>query len=146
MVWDHIKKQTEIALSAINRPRPYRPLKVVPHDPKRKPRIVTRIKGWITSEIFLLGKTPEDMERLLGFDNRPGHEYLLNGIDVFEFTRPIREGEFELGGAYTYLPGGKPWDGKDLRWPPGLGAPQWKLIVEIPCVFIKTVPRGIRYV
>jgi hypothetical protein len=145
MPWDHVKKQTELALTAINRPRPYRPLKVVPHDPMRDPRLVSAIKGWITTEIFLVNRTPEEMERLLGFDSRPGREYLPKGIDVFEFTRSILAGEFELGGAYTYLPGGKPWDGKDLHWPPGTGATQWRLIHEVPCRFIKTVPRGQRY-
>ena len=144
-MWDHRKKQLELALAAINRPPPYRPLKVVPHDPKRVPQLTTKIKGWITSEIFLLGKTPEEMERLLGFDSRPGSEYLANGIDVFRFTRAIGADDVEIGGAYTHLPGGKPWDGKDLRWPPGLGAPQWKLVKEVDCAFIKTVPRGARY-
>jgi hypothetical protein len=55
-------------------------------------------------------------------------------------------GDFELGGAYTYLPGGKPWDGKDLHWPPGTGATQWRLIRDVPCRFVKTVPRGRPYV
>jgi hypothetical protein len=35
MPYDYVKKQTENALSAINRPRPYRPLKVVPHNPTK---------------------------------------------------------------------------------------------------------------
>jgi hypothetical protein len=145
MVWDHEKKLKELALAAINRQRPYRPLKVVPHDPKRNPALTPKIKGWITSEIFLVGKTPEEMERLLGFDSRPGREYLAHGIDVFAFTRHIRSHEFKLGGAYTYLPGGRPWDGIDLQWPPGTGATQWQLIVEVDCTFLKTVPRGQTY-
>ncbi len=107
-MWDHLKRQTENALDAINRPRPHRPLKVVPHDPIRNPRLVTQIRGWITSEIFLLGRSPEQMEKMLGFDSRPGHEYLIHGIDVFGFTQPIQAGDFVLGGAYTYLPAGKP--------------------------------------
>jgi hypothetical protein len=145
MVGYHKKKQIEIAVEAINRPAPYRPVKVVPHDPTRDPRLVTKIKGWITTEIYLLNQTPEEMERRLGFDSRKGHEYLIHGINVFRFTRPIQAGEFELGGGYTYLPGGKLWDGKDLHWPPGSGVTQWRLIVEVPCTFVKTVPRGSRY-
>ncbi len=144
MAWDHTKKQIALALDAINRPRPYRPLKVVPHDPSRNPALVKKITGWFTSEIFLVGKSPEDFEQILGFDNRLGREYLVHGVDVFEFTQPIQAGQFDLGG-YTYLPGGKPWDGADLRWPPGSGAPQWQLKVDIPCRFLKTVPRGARY-
>ena len=145
MPWGHVKKQTAPALSAINRPRPYRPVKVVPHDPTRSPLLVKAIKGWITTEIFLINKTPEEMETLLGFDRRPGRQYLGNGVDVYEFNRPIQADEFELGGAYTYLRGGKPWDGNDLHWPPGTGATQWHLIQDVPCRFIKTVPRGQRY-
>jgi len=145
--YDLMAKNTriKIALEAINRPKPYRPLKVVAHDPLRNPRATTSIKGWITSEIFLLGRTPEEMEKMLGFDSRPGMEYLPKGIDVFEFTQPIRAGDIELGGAYTHLPGGKPWDGKDLHWPPGTGAVQWKLIQPVPCKFMKTVPRGTKF-
>ncbi len=141
MVWDHLKKQTEIALSAINRPHPYRPLKVIPHDPNRNPMFIKQITGWITTEIFLLGKTPEQIEKMLGFESRSGQEYLVDGVDVFQLKRPILADEFELGGAYTYLPGGKPWDGKDLHWPPGTGATQWRLTVDIPCTFLKTVER-----
>jgi hypothetical protein len=125
---------------------PHRPLKVVSHDPTKNLHLVTKIKGWITTEIFLINRTPEEMERLLGSDSRPGQEYLANGIDVLEFTRPILASEFELGGAYTYLPGDKPWDGTDLHWPPGTGATEWRLIQDVPCRFIKTVPRGQRYV
>lgn len=146
MAWDHERKLVELALGAINRPRPYRPLKVVPHDPARNPRATKELGGWITTEIFLLGKTPAELERMLGFDSRSGQEYLKNGVDVFAFTRPIKAGEFERGGAYTYLPGGKPWDGVDLKWPPGTGATQWRLIQKVPCQFIKTVPRGVPYV
>jgi hypothetical protein len=49
---------------------------------------------------------------------------------------------FEFGRAYTYLPGGKPWDGKDPNWPPGAGATQWKQTQEVPCRLINTLPRG----
>jgi hypothetical protein len=122
----------------------HRLVKVVPHDPGVT-TWKTRIKGWVTHEIFLMGKTPEEMERLLGFDGRPGSEYLPHGIDAYLITRPVQEDEFELRGAYTYLPNGNEWDGVDLRWPPGTGAPQWRLIKDVDCRFLKTVPRGSRY-
>src|SRR4051812_15543832 len=34
----------------------YRPLKVVPHDPRRNSLVTNKIKGWITTEIYLVGK------------------------------------------------------------------------------------------
>ena len=141
MTWDHRAKLKELALNAINRPRPYRPVKVVPHDPSREPSFTREISGWFGSEIFILGKTPEEMERLLGC--KAG--YLKHGVDVFEFTRAIRADDFDVGGAYTYLPNGKEWDGIDQEWPPGTGAPQWKLKVAVPCKHLKTVPRGSTY-
>ena len=59
MPWDHVKKQMELALIAINRPRPYRPLKLVPHDPMRNPRLVTAIKGWITEAYCVVPGRPK---------------------------------------------------------------------------------------
>jgi hypothetical protein len=141
MAWDHNAKLKQNALAAINRPRPYRPLKVVPHDPTRNPVLIREISGWFGTEIFLLGKSPEQMEKLLGFKTG----YLANGVDVFEFRRPIQSDDFDLLGAYTYLPNGQEWDGKDLRWPPGLGVPQWRLKAAVSCRFVKTVSRGSTY-
>jgi hypothetical protein len=142
MTWDHLAKQKENALIAINRPRPYRPLKVMPHDPARDPANIREIGGWFGTEIFLLGKSPEQMEKLLGF----GLGYLEHGVDVFEFSRAINADDIDLLGAYTYLPGGKEWNQVDLRWPPGLGAPQWKLNRRVPCRFVRTVQRGTPFV
>jgi hypothetical protein len=138
MTWDHLAKQKENALIAINRPRPYRPLKVMPHDPARDPGSIREIGGWFGTEIFLIGKSPEQMETLLGFCVG----YLTHGVDVFEFARAINADDIDLLGAYTYLPGGKERNQVDLKWPPGLGAPQWKLKRRVPCRFIRTVPRG----
>lgn len=130
-----------LALSKINRKKPYRPVKVVPHDPRRNPLLTKEITGWFGTEGAILGRTPEELERVLGFQAG----YLAHGFDVFTFTRDIEATDFDLLGAYTYLPDGKEWDGKDLKWPPGLGVPQWKLKTNVPCQFLATVPRGSVY-
>jgi len=143
--WDHVKKQEDNALQAMNRGGAYRLVKVVPFDPATGPQMRTTIKGWVTQEIWLKGQSPEDLELRLGFDRRPGRQYLMHGLDAYLITRPIRRGEFQLGGAYTYLPDGKEWDGVDLQWPPGSGAVQWKLIKDVDCRYLKTVRRGQRY-
>jgi hypothetical protein len=145
MAWDHTKKQEELALEAMNRGGIYRLVKVVPHDPAKGVQMRTKISGWITQEIWLKGRTPADLEKLLGFDSRSGSQYLQHGIDVFEITQKVQRGDFILGGAYTHLPGGKEWDGKDMHWPPGTGAVQWKLIKEVTCRFLKTVARNRKY-
>jgi hypothetical protein len=143
MIWDHEKKLKELAVASMNRSGIHRLVKVIPHQPGRLPK--TRVAGWVTQEKFILGKTPEEVERILGFDGRPGQEYLTHGFDVYVLTKPVRENDSNLKGAYTYLPAGRPWDRVDLKWPPGLGATQWQLEREIDCQFIKTVPRGQRY-
>jgi hypothetical protein len=142
MTWDHEKKLKELAIESMNRPGIHRLVKVVPHQPGRLPAL--RIGGWVTQEKFIIGKTPEDVERILGFDGRRGQEYLPHGFDVYVITRPIQEDDSDLKGAYTYLPAGHEWDGVDRRWPPGLGATQWQLKREVDCRLIKTVPRGQR--
>ena len=141
MTWDHLAKQKELALAAINKPKPYRPIKVRPHDPARPPALVREVGGWFGTEMFLVGKTPEAMEKLLGFATG----YLRHGVDLFVFLEPIRADQFDLKGAYTHLPGGRPWNGVDLKWPPGLGAPQWELNAPIPCRHLVTLPRGTAY-
>ena len=115
------QKQTELALNAINRPRPYRPLKVVPHDPMRNPRLVTAIKGWITTEIFLVNRTPEEMERLLGFDGRPGREYLAEVHEHLVIERTSRRLTKSLhlllaDDQHARFPPSAPFRGSDRSW------------------------------
>jgi hypothetical protein len=143
MVWDHQKKLKELAIASMNRPGMHRLVKVVPHQPGRLPAM--RVSGWVSQEKFIIGKRPEDVEHILGFDSRRGQEYLPHGFDVYIITEAIREDDFDLKGAYTHLPAGREWDGVDLKWPPGLGATQWQLKRDVTCRFIKTVPRGQRY-
>ena len=143
MVWDHKKKLKDLAVASMNQPGIHRLVKVVPHQPGRQPAL--RVRGWVSQEKYIIGKTPEEVERILGFDRRPVRQYLPHGFDVYVITEQIREDDFELKGAYTHLPEGREWDGIDLHWPPGLGATQWELERDVTCRFIKTVPRGQRY-
>jgi hypothetical protein len=143
MPWDHIKKQKRLALEAMNRSGLHRLIKVVPHQAGRA--LARRLGGWVTQEIFVIGRSPEELEKILGFDNRRGQQYLQHGFDIYIITEQIKESDFELGGAYTYLPNGKEWDGRDLKWPPGSGATQWKLTRQVECRFLKTVSRGQKY-
>jgi hypothetical protein len=143
MPWDHKKKQKQLALEAMSRSGIHRLVKVVPHRPGQ-PK-AQQIAGWVTQEIFVAGRSPEELEKLLGFDSRPGRAYLQNGFDVYAIAEQIQESDFDLGGAYTYLPNGKEWDGRDLKWPPGSGATQWKLTRHVACRFLQTVARGQKY-
>jgi hypothetical protein len=143
MPWDHIRKQKQLAVEAMSRSGIYRLVKVVPHRPGRAP--ARWIDGWVTQEIFVAGRSPEELEKVLGFDSRPRQHYLEDGFDVYAVVEQIGENDFELGGAYTYLPNGKEWDGRDFKWPPGSGATQWKLTRQVACQFLKTVRRGQRY-
>ena len=70
------------------------------------PNATMLVGGWITQEKFILGKTPEEMEAILGF--RPGR--LGQGVCILALNRLPREDEFEFGG-YTYWPGGNPVHG-----------------------------------
>jgi len=77
-----------------------------------KPGAVMHVGGWFTRERFLLGKTPEEMEQLLGL--RPGRCSLgacvlaFNGCSpLIRFNRLPAANEFDFGG-YTYWLGGKP--------------------------------------
>ncbi len=116
-----------------------RPVKVVPRGQAAR----NDTAGYISQDKFIKGRTPEEMEGILGFDARPGQQYLDQGADIYHFARLPEPHEFALKG-YTQLPGGAPWAGHP-QWPPGLGAPQWELTKPVPCTLIKSVPRGARY-
>lgn len=116
-----------------------RPVKVVPRGQGAR----SSTAGYISQEKFLKGRTPEQMEGILGFDGRQGRQYLSQGADIYLFTRVPAPHEFAFRG-YTQLPNGQPWTG-DPQWPPGLGAPQWELTKAVPCTLVKSVPRGARY-
>jgi hypothetical protein len=71
--------------------------------PKKHPFEFALVRGYITRERGLLGKTPKEMARLLGFP-----EYrVANGAKVYALVYLPTNEQFELKG-YTYWPGGIP--------------------------------------
>ncbi len=82
--------------------------------------------GCCTTIKYLVGRTPEEMEPILGF--RRGSK-LAGGADIYRIDPLPSAEQFELAG-YTHLPGGKPQlNGRQEHpdYPPGSGAPQWVL-------------------
>jgi hypothetical protein len=71
--------------------------------PKKYPFEFALVRGYITRERSLLGKTPKEMARLLGFP-----EYrVANGAKVYALVYLPTNEQFEFKG-YTYWPGGIP--------------------------------------
>lgn len=99
------------------------PLKVVPAigDP---PKVV---RGYFTQQKFIWGKTPEEMEVILGIFGK-----LRSGAYILQFKAPLKPADYE-NRAYTYLPGGKEYkpDPAETVFLPGSGAPQWTLTREV---------------
>lgn len=94
--------------------------------PKGMPADDTRMIGYCTSIKYIAGRTPDEMERILGF--APGTK-LRDGAEIYRVDPLPSADQFEFR-AYSYLPDGKPQiDGKVVNpaYPPGEGAPQWEL-------------------
>ncbi len=84
------------------------------------------VSGYVTQMKCLAGKTPEEMERILGLRRAE----LARGAGVLWLGRlPDRE-ELALR-AYTQCPGGQHYDGL-ASYQPGLGVPQWELLYALP--------------
>lgn len=85
--------------------------------------------GYCTQFKFLAGRTPEEMEPMVGFG---ANTKLSAGAEIFVVNPLPKLHEFALRG-YSHLPDGKPTP-PDFRvdprdpYPPGLGAPQWQLL------------------
>ncbi|MBV9504964.1 MAG: hypothetical protein JO323_08165 [Acidobacteriia bacterium] len=99
---------------------------------------VVSVKGYITSEKFVRGRPLDLAQNILGL--LPGE--LNNGAVLVRLTRLPLPDEFELRG-YTQTPGGERYKDGD-KWPPGLGAPQWKLLAPIPAAVMKVAGAGER--
>ena len=87
----------------------------------------SRPVGYCTTLKYIVGRTPAEMEQIVGF--APDSK-LMGGADIF-VVRPLPSAsEFTLKG-YTQCPGGIPSDAPGYvshpMYPPGLGAPQWDL-------------------
>ena len=114
------------------------PVKVLPRL-GAPPKIAT---GYFTQQKFIVGKTPAEMEAVLGIFGK-----LAPGAFILQFDRPLRENDFEAK-AYTYLPDGKPWvpDPAEKVYLPGKGAPQWRLTHPVAAECIAVVAPGQAYV
>ncbi|GIV62129.1 MAG: hypothetical protein KatS3mg044_0995 [Rhodothermaceae bacterium] len=76
-------------------------------------RNIRNVSGFVTKERFILGKTPREMARLLGFDAGRMSE----GAEVYALTVLPSDEQFELAG-YTYWSGLDPArKQRDVLWP-----------------------------
>lgn len=73
------------------------PVKIIPfsNDPPAS------VGGYFTQQKFIWGKTPEEMQAILGIFGK-----LREGACVLEFAMPLGPRDFETR-AYSYLPDGK---------------------------------------
>jgi len=83
--------------------------------------------GYFTQQKFIWGKTPEEMERILGIIDK-----LKHGACVLQFLAPLKASDYE-NKAYSYLPNGKEYkpDPNEKMYVPGKGAPQWRLTRQV---------------
>ena len=85
-----------------------------------------RMIGYCTTIKYLAGRTPGQMEDILGFRR---DTTLKDGAEIF-LVSPLPAPDQFVFRAYSYLPAGKPQiDGRVIHedYPPGSGAPQWEL-------------------
>jgi len=110
------------------------PVKVIPFV-DRTPSIVG---GYFTQEKFVLDKTPEQMEAVLGIFGK-----LRRGAHVLQFVETLHQGDFE-NRAYSYLPDGKEYvpNPSETVYLPGKGAPQWLLTRKIQVTCLATLRPG----
>ena len=114
------------------------PVKVIPYT-DHPPAMVS---GYFTQQKFICGKTPAEMEQVLGIFGK-----LSAGACILQFESALRGYDY-VNKAYTYLPDGKEYtpDPNDNCYLPGKGAPQWQLAHAVKCSLIATVKPGVRYV
>jgi RHS repeat-associated protein len=103
-----------------------RPVKVVPKGMGQKIFEQGEVRGYFTQDKFLRGKTPAEMEKILGL--KPGT--LRDGAEVITLGEIPKPNQFEFivpegrptgtPAGYTNVPGAP-------DYPVGLGAPQWYL-------------------
>ena len=130
------------------------PVKVTARDrPLKDATGIPQASGYISTIKFLVGRTPREMEDVLGLgvNKYNGRRVLDSGANIYILTRPPRIDEFELRG-HTHMPDGrftndtdyapKPEDAR--MYPPGLGAPQWQISssVTVPARLIASLSAG----
>jgi hypothetical protein len=123
---------------AIRRRTSDRPVKVITLTSGQVP---TKVKGYITQERFLVGKTPGEMRDILGLLPTD----LTTGARILAVTGPLRITDL-MNKGYTHLPGGEEYDReKKPAYPPGRGAGQWDLITEVSVELVEDLPPSTPY-
>jgi Domain of unknown function (DUF4157) len=94
------------------------------------------ITGYVTELKFVEGRTPSELEKILGL---PEGE-LDKGAIIKRLDQLPNEKQFDLRG-YTHRPEGRAYV-TGAKYPPGLGAPQWKITEPIAATTIGEVKHG----
>jgi len=103
--------------------------------------------GYCTTLKYVLGRTPAQMEDLVGL--KSGSK-LAHGAEVFTVAPLPTRGQFKLRG-YTQCPGGVPTNDPGYvshpLYPPGAGVPQWDLdgVPQSQLVWLASVGAGERF-
>ncbi|MDO7843359.1 hypothetical protein [Sphingomonas immobilis] len=101
-----------------------------------------RAIGYCTSYKFIIGRTPAEMENIVGL--RSGSK-LLNGAAVYA-VRPLPTAAQFMYRGHSNTPEGISTTIKPAHpdYPPGLGAPQWEVfgLTQDKLVLLAAVPAG----
>jgi len=110
------------------------PIRVEPFSAKPP----AQATGYFTQQKYIWGKTPAEMERILGIFGKLSH-----GAVVLQFGAPLNQSDY-LNKAYSYLPGGEEYkpNPKEKVFLPGNGVPQWKLTRAVPAKCIAILRPG----
>ena len=132
-------KRQEFAKGWFNRDGD-QPVKVVPMDSER----ITVVSGYFCQLKALLGKTPEEIEGILGI-----YEKLTNGACIIRIDNLLLPGFYE-DKAYTYLPGGKKYrpsgdESKNPYRPAKQPTAQWQLTREVGGTVLAKLKPGERF-
>ncbi len=106
-----------------------RPVKVVPADAEE----TGYVSGFFTQEKFIKGRTPKEMERILGLESGS----LENGATIYALTETPNADQFVPAG-YTHMPGGRPYE-EGGKYPVGAGAKQFELKEDVPATVVGKV-------
>lgn len=105
------------------------PVRVTPTQPIDS----QSVRGYITQEKFIKGKTPQEMEKILGLESGK----LENGATIYRLTETPKADQFTPKG-YSQTPGGRPYESGG-KYPPGEGVPQWELNEDVPAEVVGKV-------
>ena len=118
--------------------------KTVASDPN-----YVRATGYVTQEKYIIGKIPLEIENELGLQPNT----LLRGAKIYGLSRlpSFKEFEFKFD---TTMPDGKLFNIHDIppvydfdkHWPPGRGAPQWQISIQIPLTLIMYLMPNQQYI